>query len=300
MDLRPILIFGPTASGKSGLALRLAEALPGVVVNADALQVYDGWRILTARPPAQDEARAPHRLYGHVPVTEPHSAGRFLRDAQAEIAAAQARSLVPILVGGTGLHFTALTEGLAEIPETPPRIRAAAEAHLAALGLPAFAEALRARDPKTYARLDLANPRRVLRAWEALETVGRPLADMQDETPPPLVPLPDARPLRLMPDRAALYAAIETRFDQMLEQGALDEARGALTWPAPAPTAMQALGAHELMAHLRGELSLAQARDAAVLATRRYAKRQLSWARNRFRDWPAAETPAEAHALLHP
>lgn len=298
MDLRPILIFGPTASGKSGLALRLAESLPGVVINADALQVYDGWRILTARPPEEDEARAPHRLYGHVPVTEPHSAGRFLREAQAEIAAAQAQRLVPILVGGTGLHFTALTEGLAQIPETPPHVRAAAEARLQALGLPAFAEELRRRDPKTHARLDLANPRRVLRAWEALETTGRPLADMQDETPPPLVPLPEARPIRLMPERAALYAAIETRFDQMLAQGALDEARAALSWPAPAPTAMQPLGAAELMAHLRGELSLEAARDAAVLATRRYAKRQLSWARNRFRHWPAAETPAEAHARV--
>ncbi len=298
MDLRPILIFGPTASGKSGLALRLAEILPGVVINADALQVYDGWRTLTARPPAQDEARAPHRLYGHVPVTEPHSAGRFLHEAGVEIAAAQARSLVPILVGGAGLHFTALTEGLAEIPQTPPRIRAAAEARLKALGLPAFAEELRLRDPKTHARLDLANPRRVLRAWEALETAGRPLADMHDETPPPLVPLPDARALRLMPDRAALYAAIETRFDRMLAEGALDEARAALSWPAPTPTAMQALGAAELMAHLRGELSLAQARNAAVLATRRYAKRQLSWARNRFRDWPAAETPDEAWPRL--
>ena len=185
---RPILIAGPTASGKSGLALRLAEALDGVVINADALQVYDGWRVLTARPPVEDEARAPHRLYGHVPVTQTHSAGRWLREAAAEIAAAQAAGRTPIVVGGTGLFFTALTEGLAEIPETPPEIRAAAEARLAALGPEGFAEALARRDPLTAARIDLRNPRRVMRAWEALEVAGRPLAEMQDATPPPCCP----------------------------------------------------------------------------------------------------------------
>ncbi|MEE3102108.1 MAG: tRNA (adenosine(37)-N6)-dimethylallyltransferase MiaA, partial [Pseudomonadota bacterium] len=278
----------------------LAERLDGVVINADALQVYDGWRVLTARPTAEDEARAPRRLYGHVPPTEPYSTGRWLGEAAAEIAAARAAGRVPILVGGTGLYFTALTEGLADIPPTPPEIRAAAEAELARLGLPAFAEALRARDPETHARLDLANPRRVLRAWEALETTGRPLARLQAETPAPLLPLSAARAVRLMPDRAALYAGIDTRFDVMLEGGALDEARAAMSWTAPAPTAMQALGAAELIAHLRGEISLAEARDAAARATRRYAKRQLSWARNRLAVWPAAASPAEALARLAP
>lgn len=297
-DRRPILICGPTASGKSGLALALAERLDGVVINADALQVYDGWRVLTARPPAGDVARAPHRLYGHVPPSEPYSTGRWLAEAGAEIAAARASGQVPILVGGTGLYFTALTEGLADIPPTPPAIRAAAEAELARLGLPAFAEALRARDPETHARLDLANPRRVLRAWEALETTGRPLARLQAETPPPLLALTDARAIRLMPERETLYAGIDARFAAMLEEGALDEARAAMDWEAPAATAMQALGAAELIAHLRGEMSLDEARELAARATRRYAKRQLSWARNRLGAWPAAATPAEAFRAL--
>ena len=293
----PILIAGPTASGKSGLALRLAEAAPSVVINADALQVYDGWRVLTARPSVEDETRAPHRLYGHVPVTETHSAGRWLREVAAELDAARAAGRRAIVVGGTGLYFTALTQGLAEIPETPPEVRAAAEARLAELGAEGFAAELARLDPATHARIDARNPRRVMRAWEAFHVAGRPLAELQDATPPPLLPLARARALRLMPERAALYAAIETRFDQMLEAGALEEARAALDWP-PAPGAMKAIGAAELLAHLRGEIPLAEAREAAVQATRRYAKRQLAWMRNRLPDWPAAATPRAALALL--
>ncbi|MDF2235479.1 tRNA (adenosine(37)-N6)-dimethylallyltransferase MiaA [Albimonas sp. CAU 1670] len=297
-DPRPILIAGPTASGKSGLALRLAERAPSVVINADALQVYDGWRVLTARPSAEEEAQAPHRLYGHVPVQETHSAGRWLREVAAELEAARAAGLRPIVVGGTGLYFTALTQGLAEIPETPPEVRAAAEARLAELGAEGFAAELARLDPATHARIDLRNPRRVMRAWEAFHVAGRPLSEMQDATPPPLLPLAHARPLRLMPERERLYARIEARFDQMLAEGALEEARAALDWPSPSPAAMKAIGAAELTAHLRGEISLAEAREAAVQATRRYAKRQLTWMRNRLGDWPAAEDPDEGLRLL--
>lgn len=296
--LRPILIAGPTASGKSGLALRLAEALGGVVINADALQVYDGWRVLTARPSAGEEARVPHRLYGHVPVQETHSAGRWLREAAAEIAAARAGGLVPILAGGTGLYFTALVEGLAEIPETPPEVRAAAEARLAELGPEAFAAELARLDPLTASRIDLRNPRRVMRAWEALRVAGRPLAEMQDATPPPLVPLSAARAVRLMPERDTLYARIDRRFGEMIEAGALDEARAALDWTAPSAAALKAIGAPELMAHARGEIGLEAAREGAMRETRRYAKRQLAWMRNRLGDWPAAETPEAALAAL--
>lgn len=297
-DLRPVLIFGPTAGGKSAVALALAERLGGEVINADALQVYAGWRVLTARPSAQDEARAPHRLYGHVPMTEGHSTGRWLREAVPAIRAAQAAGRVPILVGGSGLLFAALTEGLAEIPETPPQVRAATEARLAAEGLPALAEALRERDPETHATLDLANPRRVARAWEVLETTGRGLAAWRAETPAPAVPLAGARPMRLLPPVARLDARIAARFDAMLAEGALEEARAAAAIPDPAPQAMQALGAAELIAHLRGEMTLEEARARAVLASRRYAKRQRTWARNRMAAWPAAETPEEALARL--
>lgn len=297
-DLRPILIAGPTASGKSGLALRLAETMPAVILNADALQVYDGWRVLTARPSQADEARAPHRLYGHVPVRETHSAGRWLREAGAEIAAARAQGRTPIVVGGTGLYFAALTEGLAEIPETPPEVRAAAEARLAELGLEGFAEELAGIDPAAHARLDLRNPRRVMRAWEAFQVAGRPLSELQAATPPPLAPLGEVRALRLTPERETLYAGIERRFEQMLAGGALEEARAALDWEDASPSAMKAIGAGELMAHLRGEMTLAQAREAAVQATRRYAKRQLTWMRNRLGAWPAAQSPQEGFERL--
>lgn len=297
-DRRPILIFGPTASGKSALALALAERLGGVVINADSLQVYAPWRLLTARPSAADEARAPHRLYGHVPATEAYSTGRWLREATAALAQARAEGATPIVVGGSGLLFAALTEGLADIPETPPEIRAATEARLAAGGLPALAEALRARDPATHAGLDLCNPRRVARAWEVLETTGEGLAALQSRTPAPAVPLRDARAVRLTPDRAALASRIAARFDAMLEGGALEEARAAMALAAPAPQALKPLGAAELMAHLRGEMTLEAARDRAVAATRRYARRQFGWGRNRMAAWPAFAGPAEALAHL--
>lgn len=297
-DLRPRLLAGPTASGKSGAALAAAERLGGVVINADALQVFDAWRVLTARPGPEDAARVPHRLYGHVGPGEPYSTGRWLREAVAELRAAQDAGRVPILVGGTGLYFTALTEGLAEIPETPAAVRAEAEARLARDGLAGLAEALRARDPDTHARLDLANPRRVLRAWEVLAATGRGLSSWQDETPPPAVPLEAAVAVRLMPERAGLYAAIGRRFDAMLEGGALEEARAVMAAGEAGPQALQALGAAELIAHLRGEMTLEDAREAAARATRRYAKRQLSWARNRLSAWPEAESAEAALARL--
>lgn len=294
---RPILIFGPTAGGKSALALRLAERLDGEVINADALQVYAGWRVLTARPDAADEARAPHRLYGHVPVSQAHSTGHWLREAVPAIAAAQAAGRTPIVVGGSGLLFAALTEGLAEIPETPPEIRAATEKFLQFQGVDALSRALRARDPATWARLDAANPRRLARAWEVLETTGKGLAAWQAETPPPAVPPSRSRPLRLIPPVPLLEARIAARFDAMLAAGALDEARRMAAAQA-SPQALQALGAAELFAHLRGEIPLAEARARAILATRRYAKRQRTWARNRLSAWPLAAHPDQALALL--
>mgnify|MGYP006281354109 FL=1 len=293
---RPVLIAGPTASGKSALALALAEATGGVVINADALQVYDGWRRLTARPSAEDEARAPHRLYGHVPLEAGHSAGRWLREAAAELDAAEAAGRRAIVVGGTGLLFAALTEGLADAPATPPEIRAEADRRLAAQGLDALVAELRARDPETAARVDLANPRRVARAWEVLEATGRPLAQWWRETGPPRVTA--AHRLRLAPPREALARRIAGRFEAMLEAGALDEVRAALV-RGPSPQAWKALGARELAAHLAGEISLAAAREAAVTATRRYAKRQFAWGRNRMADWPTApDGAAGLDALL--
>ena len=291
-DRRPILICGPTASGKSGLALALAERLDGVVINADALQVYDGWRVLTARPPAGDVARAPHRLYGHVPPSEPYSTGRWLAEARAEIAAARASGQVPILVGGTGLYFTALTEGLAEIPATPDDIRAEAMARLDAGEL---AQMIAELDAETRARIDLANPMRVQRAWEVLKATGRGIAAWQKETPPPRLPLSQAQPILFDAPKEWLTPRIETRFRKMVSGGALDEARANLPGWSPDLPSAKAIGAAELMAHLRGEITLDDAIDRATVLTRQFAKRQRSWFRARMGDWPRI-APAQVGA----
>lgn len=281
---RPVLIAGPTASGKSELALRIAETHGGVIVNADAIQVYDTWRVLTARPSAADEARCPHRLYGHVPGDRPYSVGHWLR----EIAPLLRGPERPVIVGGTGLYFTALTEGLAEIPATPDAIRAEAETLLARDGLAALLAGL---DPATLARIDTRNPARVARAWEVQRSTGRGLADWQDDTPPPLLPLAQAQPILFDAPKAWLTPRIETRFHQMIALGALDEARAALPQWSPRAPAAKAIGAAELIAHLRGELPLDAAIDRATILTRQFAKRQRTWFRARMSGWPRVGPP---------
>lgn len=276
----PVLLAGPTAGGKSALALDLAQAQGRRVVNADALQVHAAWNVLTARPPAEDLARAPHALYGHVPIGAEYSVGHWLR----EVAPLLAEVPAPVIVGGTGLYFTALTRGLAAIPPVPPEIRAEADATLAQGGIAALLAGL---DAGTAAGIDRRNPARVQRAWEVLRATGRGLADWQARTGPPL--LDPARATRLILDPGpALAERIARRFDAMLAAGALEEARAALPhWPegAPLPPWTRAIGAPELIAHLRNQMSLDQARDAAILATRQYAKRQRTWLRNRLADW---------------
>lgn len=285
---RPLLIAGPTASGKSALALAVARAQGRVVVNADALQVHDSWRILTARPDAADESLAPHALYGHVPREAEYSVGHWLREVAAYL------PMNPVIVGGTGLYFSALTEGLADIPPTPPAIRAEADARLRDGGIAALLSGL---DAATAARLDRQNPARVQRAWEVLRATGRGLADWQADTPAPLLPLGRAEAWVLTPRPDWLAARINRRFAQMLDQGALDEVRAALPhWPldSGAPTAplwTRAIGAPDLIAHLRGQISLSEAIEAATLATRQYAKRQRSWFRARMQGWRAHPLP---------
>lgn len=273
------MIAGPTASGKSALALQIAQNSGGVIINADALQVFDGWRVLTARPDDADLARAPHLLYGHVPFDADYSVGHWLRQVGDILANPPAR---PIIVGGTGLYFRALTEGLADIPRTPPDIRAQAGALLADGGLPALLTEL---DDTTRARIDVQNPMRVQRAWEVLHATGRSLADWQDATPPPLLPLNDVIPIVINTDRDWLNDRINRRFDLMLENGALDEARAMEPRWNPAHLSSKAIGAPELIAHIRRELSLEEAREAACTASHQYAKRQRTWFRTRMRDW---------------
>ncbi|MGR3455964.1 tRNA (adenosine(37)-N6)-dimethylallyltransferase MiaA, partial [Pseudooceanicola sp.] len=274
---RPVLIAGPTASGKSALALAIAERDGGVVVNADAIQVFANWRVLTARPSSEDEARAPHRLFGHVPGNAAYSVGHWLRDVAPLLDGAR-----PILVGGTGLYFTALTEGLAEIPETPAEVRAEGDALRDAGDLrPLLADI----DAETLARIDRQNPMRVQRAWEVQRATGRGLAAWQDETPPPLLPLARAQPLLIEAGKEWLNARIARRFDAMLAGGALDEAWQNLDGWDPALPSAKAIGAPELIAHLRGEMPLDAAREAATIATRQYAKRQRTWFRARMKRW---------------
>ncbi len=275
---KPVLIAGPTASGKSALALAIAEAQGGVIVNADAIQVFDDWRVLTARPPAEDEARAQHLLYGHIPGTQDYSVGHWLRDVTPLLAGPDRL----IIVGGTGLYFTALTEGLADIPVTPTSVRNSCEARLAENGLSALVSDL---DEKSRSRIDLKNPARVSRAWEVLQNTGRGIAEWQDNTPPPILPLHQTTPIVFDAPKEWLTPRIARRFGQMVEQGALDEARANLeTWHPGLPSA-KAIGATELIAHLRGDISLDAACERATILTRQFAKRQRTWFNARMKSW---------------
>lgn len=274
---KPVLIAGPTASGKSALALAAAERTGGPIVNADAIQVFSDWRILTARPDARDEARHPHALYGHIPGDTPYSVGHWLGDVEPYLQGAP-----PVIVGGTGLNFEALTRGLAPIPPTPDEIRALADHRMAKDGIGALAAEL---DARTAARIDLKNPARVQRAWEVQQSTGRGMADWQDETPPPLVGPHEATRLVLTMSPERLTPRIEARLDAMLAGGALDEAReNAPDWHPGLPSA-KAIGAAELVAHVRGEMSLDEARARIAVLTRQYAKRQRTFFRGRLSDW---------------
>lgn len=275
---RHVLIAGPTASGKSALALAIAERAGGVIVNADAMQVYEGWRLLTARPPPEETARLPHRLYGHVPFEGRYSAGDWLRDMRPLLESGERL----IVVGGTGLYFTALTEGLAAIPPVPETVRAEAGARLAAGGAGALLGGI---DTRTRAAIDTANPARIRRAWEVQRATGRGLADWQALTPPPLLAPGEATALVIEIPPAALAARIEARFDAMLRAGVLDEVRANLGRLARAPLAGRAIGAADLAACLEGRMPLEAARTAAITATCRYAKRQRTWMRNRLAAW---------------
>ncbi|WP_092078464.1 tRNA (adenosine(37)-N6)-dimethylallyltransferase MiaA [Poseidonocella sedimentorum] len=278
---RPILIAGPTASGKSALALRYSEAQGREVINADALQVYTNWRVLSARPDAADLARAPHALYGHVAWDAAYSAGHWLRD----LAPRLGRSPAPVIVGGTGLYFSALTEGLSQIPPVPEDVRARGDAM-------SREEMIAALDPQTAGAIDLANRARVQRAWEVLESTGKPLVAWQADKTPPLCPLDEAIPLLLDAPKDWLTPRIASRFDQMLGEGALDEARENLARYDPALPSMKPIGAPELVAYLRGQMTLDDAREAATIATRQYAKRQRTWFRARMRDWTVVSAAA--------
>jgi tRNA dimethylallyltransferase len=271
-----VILAGPTASGKSALALALAEELGGTVINADSLQCYRDLRILTARPDPATEARAPHRLYGFLDAAEPGSAGRWRASALSEIAATAAAGRLPIVAGGSGLYLRALTGGLAPIPEIPDRVRQEARTLFCAIGGDAFRRQLARLDRAAAERLAPGDAQRLLRAYEVVRATGRPIGwwHGQSHSAPP----GRFATILLMPPRAALYAACNARFTAMIEQGGLDEAATLLSRRLdPGLPPMKAAGLPELFAHLRGMVGLDEAIAAAQRATRRYAKRQMTW-----------------------
>lgn len=274
---RHLVIAGPTASGKSALALAVAQSQGGLIVNADALQIWSCWRVLTARPSAQDEAAAPHALYGHVSPCQSYSVGDWLRDVEGLL------DQRLIVVGGTGLYLSALTRGLAYIPPIPPEIRIAGDALLTAPdGLQRMLTDL---DETTRQRIDRQNPARVQRAWEVLKATGRGLSGWQADTPPPLIAPSECQRLVLQADRNWLAERIALRFHTMIGKGAMAEVERMLPEWRPEKQWARAIGAPELVACLRGEFDLDHAVERAIIATRQYAKSQRIWFRNRMKDW---------------
>ncbi len=287
-----MLIAGPTASGKSAAALRLAEASAregraAWVVNADAMQVYDALRVVTARPTVADERRAPHRLYGHVRADVRYSAGAWLADAEAVLKEAERVGALVILTGGTGLYFKAATDGLAAVPAIPRETRTRWAARLRNEGVAQLYAHLAELDPVSAGSIRPTDPQRIVRALEVLDATGRPLADWQRlAAAPPLVTAAAPR-FVLEPERAELYRRIEARFDRMVEAGALTEIEALLAQDLdPDLPVMKAIGVRAFVAHLRGETSLDAGIAAAKTETRRYAKRQSTWFRHQMRDWP--------------
>jgi tRNA dimethylallyltransferase len=285
-----ILIAGPTASGKSALALALAEKRGGAIVNADSMQVYRDLRIITARPTPAEEQRVPHRLYGHVDAAENFSVGRWCTEAADALAEAKREARAAIIVGGTGLYFNALTRGLAAVPPIPAQIRDEVRARLASDGVAALHAELTRRDPAAAARLMPGDRARVTRALEVVLATGRSLLLWHDENMPAGVNAALAAKIFLMPDREALLRRIDARFDAMMAAGAMEEVRAlAARQLDPNLPAMKAHGVPWLIRHLKGELSLAEAVEGGKRDTRQYTKRQATWFRNQLPDFVRVE-----------
>ncbi|HEY2876263.1 MAG TPA: tRNA (adenosine(37)-N6)-dimethylallyltransferase MiaA [Reyranella sp.] len=277
MAKQVIVVTGPTASGKSALALALAERRDGTVINADAMQTYDAFPILTAQPTPDERARVPHRLYGVLPLSETLSAARWRDLALAEIA----ENPVPILCGGSGLYLRTLMQGISAIPAIASEVRDQANADWEAMGAEAFRVRLSERDPEIVERLKPGDRQRHVRAWEVVQSTGRPLSDWQKEKAEP-APY-RFKTVLLAPDRTWLRARIETRFDVMLEHGVLEEVRAVFDRrPDPTGPGLKAHGAPELFRYFREEITLGEARQIAIDHTRQYAKRQMTWFRHQL------------------
>jgi len=291
-----VLIAGPTASGKSALALELAQRTGGVVVYTDSMQVYRDLRVITARPTGEEEVLAPHRLYGHVDASVNFSAGAWVTDAEKVLAEARAENRLPIFIGGSGLYFKALTRGLSAVPPIPSEIREAVRARLERDGVEALHAELARRDPVSAERLKPRDRTRIARALEVVEATGRTLPDWHREGLPPLLPSGEFSALFLAPERDQLYARIDARFDAMLDAGALEEvAVLAARNLDPLLPAMKAHGVPALIRHLQGEISLEQAAEIGRADTRHYAKRQFTWFRHQLPEfeWVKPEAARE-------
>jgi len=292
-----ILIAGPTASGKSALALALAEKLGAAIINADSMQVYRDLCIITARPTPEEEDRVPHVLYGHVDAAENFSVGRWTVDAAGVLATAKSESRPAIIVGGTGLYFNVLTRGLAAVPPIPAEIRAAVRGRLKTEGVAALHAELNARDPVAAARLMPGDRSRITRALEVVLATGRSLVEWHDKGMPAALDPSSAAKIFLMPEREALFRRIDARFNSMIAAGAIEEVQAlAARNLDPDLPAMKAHGVPWLIRHLKGEIALAEAAEGAKRDTRQYTKRQATWFRNQLPDfqWVKPEQALEA------
>jgi tRNA dimethylallyltransferase len=295
---KAVLIAGPTASGKSALALALAEQTGGVVINTDSMQVYRDLRVLTARPTVAEEGLAPHRLYGHVDASINFSAGAWVADAAKMLDEARVQSRLPIFVGGSGLYFKALTRGLSAVPAIPTDVRDSVRARLERDGVEALHAELARRDPVSAERLKPRDRSRIARALEVVEATGRSLTDWHREGLPPLLPSGEFTALFLSPERDALYARIDARFDAMLKAGAPEEVeRLAARKLDPLLPAMKAHGVPALIRHLNGEINLEEAATIGRADTRHYAKRQFTWFRHQLPEFEWV-TPEAARGRL--
>ena len=274
----PILIAGQTASGKSHLALQIAAKHGGTIINADAIQVYNNWRILTARPSIKDEAKINHKLYGHIDGATEYSVGTWIKEIR-ETLLSNSR---PIIVGGTGLYFSALTSGLVDIPEIPKIIHQEATSKIAKNG---FESLVREIDEETAEKIDKNNPMRVQRAWEVLRSTGRGLNSWHRETPEPTLDINKCKAILIDGEVSLINDRINKRFDQMIEQGLIQEAKNNLvTWNKMNPSS-KAIGAQELIDYLNNKISIDELREQILIATRQYAKRQRTWFRSKMRSW---------------
>ncbi len=278
-----ILITGPTASGKSALAVELAKRHGGAVVNADSMQVYDTLRVLTARPSEEEMQGVPHHLYGHVPAGASYSTGAWLRDVSVLLPALKAAGQLPVFVGGTGLYFKALTGGLSDMPDIPAALREELRTRLLEEGADQLYAELETVDPAMAANLNRQDGQRIVRALEVIKATGRSIADFQGRSGPVVIDADAARKIIVLPDRAVLHARINGRFEKMLQQGAEDEVRALLALGLPADAlVMKAIGVSQIAAMLQGEMTRDEVLEKGAAATRQYAKRQMTWFRNQM------------------